>query len=596
MQTQDVTASQSADAQIKQNLQRSFESVKRSYEAVGTAPRSDMGDSITKAFANIDELLGELDIDVNYESRRAARILGYNNMEITQENIDSIVGYDREVNRLMDNFYPEAVMGIIKDGINPMDVSIDQLNDIISQKNYNGGVSDAKNFATYLRDVEKRGEITDEERESYIGIYRVMDKLAKSGDREAGYVFANQANLTIRNMISAMRSRKAKGIDVDVDDSFGMLEDVKGYGVRMDEQIEAGFESGSNSNAGSNTSSNTNPDANANTSSNENSNASSNANSNTNELARQLERYRQLNPNVESFIQENEIQYNMNNAFAVDALLNEDEGVYKLIYEAMQKLDFKDESEENLIDEETGNMAASLMGEDVDIDPFAALESENLMRQLSEGGDLSLTYEDIEKQLTELMYDAGAAGLISSLDISAIKAASAGVSLLGQMSKQDSYQIPVDTAQGTTVVNLTLKNAERGSAASMSDGISPTVIEANMKSDTVGNLTAKIEVTSTVDGDLDVIGEFVSDSSEGNEILQGMTDVVEKLKSSLQGVFAANTKSVSINISFGTKALNENSYAKASGSAGVSRGTACRAAVDVVRTMTDVMEIFTGNF
>jgi hypothetical protein len=527
-----------------------------------------MGDSITKAFSNVDELLGELDIDVNYETQRAAKILGYNNLEITQENIDGVIGYDREVNRLMDSFYPEAVMGLIKDGINPMDIPIDELNDIISAKNYNEGVTEAKNFATYLRDVEKRGEITDEERESYIGIYRVMDKLEKSGDREAGFVFANQANLTIRNMISAMRSSRAKGMDVDIDDSFGMLESLEKSVAGMDDQIEAGF----GSDAGAQT---------------------EEADS---EILRSLEQYRSLDENVERFIQENGIEYSMTNAFAVDAFLNENEGVYKLIYEAMSRMKFDDMSEENLIDEETGNMAASMMGDEVEVDPLEGLETEKLLRQLGENGDISLTYDDIRSRLTELMYDAGAAGRITSLDISAIKSASAGVSLLSTLSKQDRYQIPVETKQGTTVVNLTMNNAAGRAAGSAMGDIG---IEAYMRTENIGNLTARLELAVNADGGITVKGQFVADTAAGNEALQGMTDVMSDFQRKLEEILSADSgdgsadgeKNINIDISFGTLSSAGTAGAQAAdenAGAALSKSVACRVAVDVVRTMSEL--------
>jgi hypothetical protein len=532
-----------------------------------------MGDSITKAFSNVDELLGELDIDVNYETQRAAKILGYNNLEITQENIDGVISYDREVNRLMDSFYPEAVMGLIKDGINPMDIPIDELNDIISAKNYNEGVTEAKNFATYLRDVEKRGEITDEERESYIGIYRVMDKLEKSGDREAGFVFANQANLTIRNMISAMRSRRAKGMDVDIDDSFGMLESLEKSVAGMDDQIEAGFGSG----AGAQT---------------------EEADS---EILRSLEQYRSLDENVERFIQENGIEYNMTNAFAVDAFLNENEGVYKLIYEAMSRMKFDDMSEENLIDEETGNMAASMMGDEVEVDPLEGLESETLLRQLGENGDLSLTYDDIRSRLTELMYDAGAAGRITSLDISAIKSASAGVNLLSTLSKQDRYQIPVETKQGTTVVNLTMKNAADRASGSAMGGSTPggTGIKAYMRTENLGNLTASLELAANADGGITVKGQFVTDTAAGNEALQGMTDVMSDFQRKLEEILSTDSgdgsadgeKNINIDISFGTLPSAGTAGAQAAdgdAKSALSKGVACRVAVDVVKTMSEL--------
>ena len=221
--------------------QISVETVRRSYEAVGTTVRGDLGDSITKAFSNVDDILSDLGFEADYEHQRAVRILGYNSIEITQTNIESVMEYDRQVNELIDTFYPEAVLGMIKDGINPMDADISELVERIRQRNYNEGVTEAEDFATYLVDMEKSGNVTAEERDSYIGVFRMMNKLKKSGDREAGWLFANGSRLTVRNLLAAARSRQAKGMDVNVDEDFGMLEETAVKGARIDEQIERAF-------------------------------------------------------------------------------------------------------------------------------------------------------------------------------------------------------------------------------------------------------------------------------------------------------------------------------------------------------------------
>ncbi len=40
-----------------------------------TAPRKDMGDSIQKAFRNVDDILEDLGLETNDSNRRAVRIL-----------------------------------------------------------------------------------------------------------------------------------------------------------------------------------------------------------------------------------------------------------------------------------------------------------------------------------------------------------------------------------------------------------------------------------------------------------------------------------------------------------------------------------------
>lgn len=432
----------------------SFEKVRRSYEAVGTAPRSDMGDSITKAFSNVNDIITDLGFEVNIETQRAVRILGYNSISITTENINQVMEYDRQVNALMDAFYPEAVLGAIKDGINPLDISIDELVDMVRAHNYNEGVTEAENFATYLMDVEKQGSITKEERESYIGIYRAMDKLAKSGDREAGWIFANGSRLTVRNLIAAMRSRRTAGVSFGVDDSFGALESG-GIENSITDQIESAF-------AG-------------------------------------IEKFNSLDKAVERYIEENQLEYSMTNAFAVDTMLKSSGGIYQMVSEIMEKLKFSMNVKDEMIDAETENMADSLSGEEIEIE----LTMESILEHIENKSDISLTYDDIRNRITELMYSAGAAGIITAADISAIKTVNAGLNIVSRMAKNDRYQIPVDTEEGVKVMNLTIKSGQgdRGSISIFIEGNEMGTVSARVFVVNEKTLSGYIE-SSTSEGSL----------------------------------------------------------------------------------------------
>jgi len=448
-----------------------YETVKRSYEAVGTAPRRDMGDSITKAFANVDSILNELGLEANYENQRAVRILGYNSMDITQANISSVVEYDRQVNTLIDSFYPEAVLGIIKDGINPLDIPIDELNRIIKERNYNEGVTEAENFARYLMDMEKQGVLTELERESYIGIYRAMDKLAKSGDREAGWLFANGGRLTVRNLVNAMRSRKATGFNVAVDENFGMVETVDIGGKRIDEQIAAAF-----------------------------------------------------NDRTIEFMKENDILFTTINMQAVDTMINSDGGIYQLVSEMLAKMRFGSKTKEKLIDSETENMTESLTEKDIPIDfsPRSILES------LLNSESMSLKYEDLREQLTELMYEAGVSGTMTQMDLSVVKTINAGFNILNNMAKNDRYQVPVETEQGIKIVNLRIQHAYNERSA----------IDISLDSSEFSGLKAKIYV----EDDNRLEGYVVADTSEGNYAL---IEQEERFRQTLVG-FGYSCENISI--------------------------------------------------
>lgn len=442
---------------IPEDIQNSgkFERVVKNYEAVGTAPRSDMGDSIQKAFSNVDDILKELDMPVSDENRRAVRILGYNSIEITPDNISRVSEYDSQVNELIQNFYPEAVISVIKEGINPLDMEISELNRLVRERNYNDGVSEAQNFAAYLRDIEKRGNISPEERESYIGIYRVMNKLAKSGDREAGYLFANGGNLTVRNLILAMRSRKAAGLDVKVDDDFGMLTDVDMAGKRIDEQIDSAY------------------------------------------VARTIDKF---TDETDKFIKENNIKYSMVNAEAVSEILS-DGGLYGIVSELLSKLKFKNNDSDRLADDEEENMSESMLGKEIPIE----FEADSILEKFREGKDMSLTYDDLRNNLTELMYQSGITGTMTSMDIASVKVIQAGFNILDNMARQDKYQVPVRTEEGIHIVNITIKHDEK--------------LKGTIELNTKGNLMGEVRASFRLNEKKGLKGYIIADSDEGNNML-----------------------------------------------------------------------------
>ncbi|MBQ8923625.1 MAG: hypothetical protein IJ053_02405 [Lachnospiraceae bacterium] len=500
--SESISISAEADETGITSASVSYEKVVKSYEAVGTAPRYDMGDSISKAFNNVDDILESMELPVNSETQRAVRILGYNQLEITETNITEVMNYDRQVNELINNLYPEAVLGLIRDNINPLDASIEDLNKTIRNKKYNEGVSDAEDFATYLRDMEGKGEVSSEERESYIGIYRMMNKLAKSGDREAGWLFANSSRLTVRNLLSAMRSRRSTGVDVSVDDDFGMLADINRYGTRIDEQIESAF--------------NSEPDM---------------APDSSSDIEQDIASFENLNENVEEFIRENNIEYSMVNAFAVDTMLNTPGGIYQMVSDIMSGLKFNTNIKDDAIDEETERMTDSMTGEEVVVNP-ADFSQDSILEALRGSEEMSLKYEDLRNQITEMMYQFSFSGELTGKDIASIKTINAGFNIMSSMARNSHYQIPVETRDGINVINLSIEhNAERRGTINMS-----------MSDTQLGSLSADIRVASNGS----MYGHIVSDTSEGNSFLN-LVQITTEFKS-LLGRAGYNTD----NVTFGT--------------------------------------------
>lgn len=221
-------------------LQKQYEAASESYEILMTAPRRDMGDSIQKAFRNVDDILNEMNLEITQENQRAVRILGYNRMEINEENLWRVQEADRAVQDVIKGMKPGLTLDMIRKGKNPLEMTLSELQEYISEQE-NDFANDTDKYSKFLYKLEQRGEIGADERKAYIGIYRLLRQIEKSDGAVIGSLVAQGAELNLPNLLSAVRSRKAGHTDIRVDDSTGFLQDLKIRGTSISSQIEEGF-------------------------------------------------------------------------------------------------------------------------------------------------------------------------------------------------------------------------------------------------------------------------------------------------------------------------------------------------------------------
>ena len=180
-----------------------------------------------------------MNIDNTQANQRAVKILGYNQMDINQESIDKVKAYDLEVNTLIKNLNPAVTARLIKDGINPLDMPIKDLNEMIDHLKEEQGVSTEDKFSTYLMKLEKDNSISAEERKGYIGIYRLLYQVDKTDGAALGSLIKSNQEVTLNNLLSAVKTIKKGRVNQAVDDSFGTLQSKSYSKETISEQLSS---------------------------------------------------------------------------------------------------------------------------------------------------------------------------------------------------------------------------------------------------------------------------------------------------------------------------------------------------------------------
>ncbi len=518
-----VTFNELHAAAISENFQRSeFLNV---YERVATQVNKEYGDSIQKAFAGIPDMLSELGMEATQANERAVRILGYNSMEVTVENITDVKVCDSAINRIIDNMKPSVVLDMIRKGDNPLDKSIAQLDaeleEIVSEK----GLSSEEKYSRYLWQLEKDNAITEQERDGYIGVYRLLNNIEKSDGAAIGAVIQTKQDMTLGNLLKAVRTMK-KGIDTKVDDNFGGLSDIVYSGKSITDQISNGFQTASMQNTSDTqtgyfdrlvsdtidiiTPAKVNEISDGDMETLLNSSvekfaedmkaASGNKQIEKEYYEAQAENLREMyaqSSQAAEYLENVQIPSTMANLAAAEQLL---ENGYSPLKESYKKKDILSENEQKGFEEVIKSM------------PEALNDEESIQKQC----------ELAEKYMGDILSGAYESADITSEELSSLKMLSQGIRLQASLVRSRNYDIPILTGDTITNMNVTILTGSNDSGkvkiSMKSDGVSGDSV--------IGNISAEFKVVSDK-----VKGLILCDDRDSYDALMADAD---ELKSSLQ--------------------------------------------------------------
>lgn len=202
-----------------------FDKMNETYEAVGTQIRGDLGDSLKKAVqGSADDIIKELGFEGTDEDKEAIKVLAANNMDMTRENVETVKSVNAMINNLIKNMKPETVLNMIKDGVNPMNASIEEVNEYLTEANDKASKDNEEKFSKFLYKLDRTNGITKEQRKQFIGIYQMMNIFTRDAGVAAGALIKQGAEVTMNNLMTAYNSRKHYDMDTVIDENTGMAE------------------------------------------------------------------------------------------------------------------------------------------------------------------------------------------------------------------------------------------------------------------------------------------------------------------------------------------------------------------------------------
>ena len=178
-----------------------------------------------------------MDIPATKTNIATTKMLAYANIEITKENINSMKEYAAMVENTFNALKPAVVVSMVKDGVNPLNMTFDELHKMAADIADTIGENEDIKYSEYLYRLDKNKELSAEERDAYIGIYRLIKAVEKTDGAAVALNAKTGKELTMANLLETIRTYKGHGIDAAVDDDFGSLDGYVSIGKKIDEQI-----------------------------------------------------------------------------------------------------------------------------------------------------------------------------------------------------------------------------------------------------------------------------------------------------------------------------------------------------------------------
>lgn len=206
-------------------LKRDFDRMNHNYEMVGTEVRKDLGDSVDKAVkGSAADILADLGFEDNRNNREAIHILAMNGMEMSAENVATVKEIYSTLNNLINNMKPETVLNMLKNGVNPMEDDIRDVNEYLNELNNAASEKNEEKFSKFLFKLDRTNGIDADTRKDFIGVYQMMNIFRKDAGTAIGAVLKQGMDMTMGNLLTAYNSRKSAGMDFTVDNETGIAE------------------------------------------------------------------------------------------------------------------------------------------------------------------------------------------------------------------------------------------------------------------------------------------------------------------------------------------------------------------------------------
>lgn len=197
------------------------------YQEAATKPERRFGEGIRRVEDQIGHILQMNEIKPSDANIKAAKALVQNNIDISQEAIEAAKIVLLKIETVTHKLRPAVVAQMLKDGIRPDTMPVDELIGHIRQIEGLKQADPRQRLAEGILSLDKANQLSSAEREGLVAVYRMLKTITKNETAAIGFLINNDHEPTLGNLFEASKyiqqvGTKTGKMDVRVDDKLGI--------------------------------------------------------------------------------------------------------------------------------------------------------------------------------------------------------------------------------------------------------------------------------------------------------------------------------------------------------------------------------------
>ncbi len=192
------------------------------YDVFSTQVSAKWNDKVTDYSSQISDILENLGFEDSKENQEAAEILIRAKVDITENSLLSVKDLNLKLDKIANTLHPKIVANMIKDGINPLNLNIDEIISVIDEYENQFGENLTDKLARNIINLQKDSEVDQETIKAVKAFYQALNTVSKNNKASIARTVNSEHDFTVKNLLdTAKYFDKTKGNRSMVNEAIG---------------------------------------------------------------------------------------------------------------------------------------------------------------------------------------------------------------------------------------------------------------------------------------------------------------------------------------------------------------------------------------